>query len=311
MLGLAIGLAVGLSAAMTLAWVAQRLVGNAGWVDVVWSCATGLAGIAAALVPLGGPPGARQCLVAALAGAWALRLGLHLAQRVAHGPEDARYAGFRRDWGAAYQARMFVFLQIQAAAALLLALVILAAARNPRPGLDGADALAVVVMAAGIAGEAVADRQLHRFRADPQNRGRICETGLWRWSRHPNYFFEWLVWLAYPLLAIRLDGTWPWGWLTLAGPVFMYWLLVHVSGVPPLEAQMRRSRGAAFDAYAARTSVFFPWPPAPRPPAPRPPAPRQRVTRPRVTRPPAPRSPEPQPRVPPSRVPPSRAPEQR
>jgi steroid 5-alpha reductase family enzyme len=266
MIFLIIGLAVGLSAAMTLAWVVQRRVRNAGWVDVAWSFATGLAGIAAALVPVGGAPRARQWLVAALAAAWALRLGLHLAQRVAHGPEDARYAGFRRDWGAAYESRMFVFLQIQAAAALLLALVILAAARNPAPGLDGADGLAVLVMAVAVVGEGVADAQLRRFRADPAHHGGVCDTGLWAWSRHPNYFFEWLVWLAYPLLAIRPGEGYGWGYAALAGPVFMYWLLVHVSGVPPLEAQMRRSRGAAFDAYAARTSRFFPRPRLKAPP---------------------------------------------
>jgi steroid 5-alpha reductase family enzyme len=258
MILLMIGLAAGLSAAMALAWVVQWRVGNAGWVDVAWTAATGLAGVAAALVPVDGPPGPRQWLVAALAAIWALRLGLHLAQRVAQGPEDARYAGFRQEWGAAYQARMFVFLQIQAAAALLLALVMLAAARNPAPGLTVADDLGVLVMAVAIAGEGLADTQLRRFRADPAHRGQVCDVGLWAWSRHPNYFFEWLVWLAYPLLAI--SPGYLWGWFALAGPLFMYWLLVHVSGVPPLEAQMRKSRGAAWDRYAARTSVFFPWP---------------------------------------------------
>jgi steroid 5-alpha reductase family enzyme len=270
MAGLILSLAVFLAAAMTLAWGIQRRLGNAGWVDVVWSFATGLAGVGAALAPLSGAPffasvGARQWLVAALAAAWSLRLGLHLARRVARGPEDARYAGFRRDWGAGYEVRMFWFLQIQAAAALLLALVMLAAARRPAAGLDAGDLLAVLVLAVAVAGEGLADQQLHRFKADPANHGRICDRGLWAWSRHPNYFFEWLVWLAYPLIAIRPDSGYAWGWAALAGPVFMYWLLVHVSGVPPLEAQMRRSRGAAFDAYAARTSAFFPRPPRPAP----------------------------------------------
>ncbi|MCK7474656.1 MAG: DUF1295 domain-containing protein [Rhodopseudomonas palustris] len=87
----------------------------------------------------------------------------------------------------------------------------------------------------------------------------MCDRGLWRWSRHPNYFFEWFGWLAYPMIALSL--SYPWGWATLLAPLFMYWILVHVTGVPPLEQQMLSSRGERYRAYQARTSVFFPWPP--------------------------------------------------
>jgi len=104
---------------------------------------------------------------------------------------------------------------------------------------------------------------LSRFKADPANRGEVCDTGLWAWSRHPNYFFEWLGWCAWPIFALNLSGGWPWGWLALSGPAYIYWLLTRVSGVPLLEAHMRRSRPEAFAAYAARTSVFFPRPPRP------------------------------------------------
>ena len=89
----------------------------------------------------------------------------------------------------------------------------------------------------------------------------ICDVGLWGWSRHPNYFFEWFGWLAYPLLAIDLGGAYPWGFVALAGPVCMYWLLVHVSGIPPLEAHMLERRRDEFRAYQARTNAFFPAPP--------------------------------------------------
>jgi steroid 5-alpha reductase family enzyme len=101
---------------------------------------------------------------------------------------------------------------------------------------------------------------LRRFRADPTHHGQVCDTGLWRLSRHPNYFFEWLGWLAYPLLAIDPAGGYPWGWLALAGPALIYWLLVHVSGIPPLEAQMLRSRGERYRTYQARTRPFLPFP---------------------------------------------------
>ena len=262
MAALVIGVSCGLAVAMTIAWLVQKVTSNAGWVDMVWTFALGAAGVIYALIPLhAAPPTPRQLLVAMLVAAWSLRLGWHIAGRTAHGTEDARYAQFRRDWGAAFEPRMFWFLQIQAAAAALLAVSILLAARNPRP-LSSLDVAGLAVLVVAIVGETVADRQLRRFRADPANHGRVCDTGLWGWSRHPNYFFEWLGWVAYPLLAIDPRGDYPWGWLTLSAPAFMYWLLVYVSGMPPLEQQMLRSRGAAYRDYQARVSRFIPLPPA-------------------------------------------------
>lgn len=248
----------GLSLAMMLGWAVQWRLRNAGWVDVVWTFATGLAGVAYAAWPADEAVGWRQVLVGLAAATWALRLGLHLVQRTRQGEEDVRYAHFRKEWGAAYEPRMFGFLQIQAVAAAILAVAMLLAARNPRP-LGGLDLLAVLVIVAAIAGEGIADSQLRRFRADPGNKGKICDTGLWARSRHPNYFFEWLGWLAYPLFAIGFDGLYSIGWAAFVAPMFMYWLLVHVSGIPPLEQQMLRSRGEAYRNYQARTRPFLPF----------------------------------------------------
>ena len=165
------------------------------------------------------------------------------------------------DWGPhAAPRQMFWLLQKQALVSIPLALAMLLAAWNPL-AIRFQDILAVVILILGIAGEAIADFQLRRFRSVPANRDHVCDTGLWKWSRHPNYFFEWLGWLAYPLLAIDLSGVYPWGWLALAAPACMYWLLVHVSGIPPLEAHMLARRGEPFRAYQARTSPFFPRPP--------------------------------------------------
>ena len=255
MAALVIGVSLGLAVAMTIAWLVQRRSNNAGWVDAVWSFALGLAGVVYALFPLRGDlPATRQWLVAALAAVWSVRLGWHIASRTAHGTEDARYAQFRREWGAAFQRRMLWFLQIQADAAALLAVSILLAARNPRP-LSLLDCAALAVLLVAIAGEALADRQLRRFRAGPGNHGRVCDVGLWGWSRHPNYFFEWLVWVAYALLAIDPCGGYPRGWLALSAPAFMYWLLVYVSGVPPLEQWMVRSRGERYREYQYREKM--------------------------------------------------------
>ena len=191
-----------------------------------------------------------------------MRLGSHIAGRSLSGPEDARYARLREDWGPDFQRRLFVFLQLQAAAAAVLVLPILLAAHN-RDGLPGLqDALGAALLVAGVVGAGIADRQLAAFRADPATtREQVMDRGLWAWSRHPNYFFEWLGWCAWPVLAVNLGGERPWGWLALIGPAYIYWLLTRVSGIPPLEEHMRRSRPEAFARYAARTPVFFPRPP--------------------------------------------------
>ena len=248
-----------LSAMMAGAWLLAQRTGQSGWVDVVWSFGMGVAGILVALFPWDGAAAARQITVAALVALWSLRLGLHIAQRSLNGPEDARYAALRKEWGADFPRRLFWFLQVQAAAAALLTLSIMLAAHNPAAFPGGLDVLAILVMLLAIGGEAVADDQLRRFKANPANKGRICDRGLWGWSRHPNYFFEWLGWIAYPLFA--LSGLWAWGWLALSGPAFMYVLLVYVSGIPMTERLMLESRGEAFARYQARVSPFIPLPP--------------------------------------------------
>ena len=251
-----------LVAVMVAAWLVQRHTGQGGWADAFWSLGLGAAGAGVALFPIDGiAPSPRQWLTAVLIGLWGLRLGLHIAARAAHENEDARYARLRQDWGADFQTRMFGFLMLQAGAAAFLALSVLLAARNPTPGLTLQDCAASLIFVSALLGEGLADRQLAAFKADPANRGRVCDTGLWAWSRHPNYFFEWLGWCAWPVFAIALSGAWPWGWLAMTGPAYIYWLLTRVSGVPLLEAHMRRSRPEAFAAYAARTSAFFPRPP--------------------------------------------------
>jgi len=255
--------AAGLSIVMTLAWAYQRKVNNAGWVDVFWTFGLGLAGLAVSLAPIPGTDGLtdRQMLIAAMVAFWSIRLGTHLGVRVAHHDEDVRYNSFRKDWGAGFQRRIFWFLQIQAAAATLLVVSILLAVRNPAPGIRLIDWVGVAILIGAVAGEGVADAQLARFKSNPANKGGVCDIGLWSWSRHPNYFFEWAVWIAFAVMAVDLGGAYPWGLAAFAAPAFMYWLLVYVSGIPPLEMLMLKSRGKRYSDYQSSTSAFFPLPP--------------------------------------------------
>lgn len=263
---LCLSLACGLSFAMALAWLVQRLSGNSGWVDVIWSAATGLAGAVGALWPSAVADHGRQIAVAILIALWSARLAGHIALRARHGGDDPRYADMALKAGRNWPWQLFVFLQIQAACALVLALSVRLAAVAPGPFPGMGDMAGIALLLIAVTGEAMADAQLSRFARAHKGQHRICDIGLWRWSRHPNYFFEWLGWCAFAVMAIaplvQTDaGGRDLGWAALAAPLMMYLLLVYVSGIPPLEAHMLRSRGEAFKAYQARTSAFFPLPP--------------------------------------------------
>ena len=255
-------IAAGLMLVMVVVWAFTLWPGRSGWIDVIWSLATGVASALAALVvEHNGSLVPRQMLVSAVALIWGLRLGLHIAGRTKLGHDDPRYAQLREQWGRGFAIQSFFFLQIQAIAAMMLAAVVAIAAHNPAVGWRLLDVLGVMAILGGVGFEAMADRQLRQFRADPANAGQICDRGLWGLSRHPNYFGEWLVWAGFALIAIAPAGGYALGWLALAGPVLMYGLLVYGSGIPPLEAHMLRSRGAQFRAYQARVNAFWPWPP--------------------------------------------------
>jgi len=155
------------------------------------------------------------------------------------------------------QVKFFGLFVGQAILIALFSLPFYAVAQNTRDSLSLWCATGIAIWIVSIAGESIADAQLTAFRKDPRNRGKTCDVGLWRYSRHPNYFFEWLLWFTYVFLSV---GT-PWNvWLlSWIGPVLMFASLMWVSGVPFAEAQALRSRGDDYRAYQRRTSVFFPW----------------------------------------------------
>lgn len=248
-------IAWGLSGVLMAAlWAVQRRTGDAGVVDVGWSAGLGIAAVAQAL--LSGAPAERRVLVAVLAGTWSARLATYLYRdRVRGKEEDGRYRKLRAEWGPAAQRNMFLFFQAQALSIGILSLPYVLALTNPRGTLGPADAAGACILVLAVAGESVADRQLARFRADPANRGRTCRAGLWRFSRHPNYFFEWLQWWAWVPLA--------WGsplwWASLAAPAVMLYLILKVTGIPPTEARALETRGEDYRAYQRTTSAFVPW----------------------------------------------------
>jgi steroid 5-alpha reductase family enzyme len=246
---------------MLVLWVIQQRTRDAGLVDAGWAFGLGSAAMFAGIS--GSGESWHRWSIAVIAGLWGLRLAAYLlVDRVLAGHEDGRYAELRAQWGPRASARFFWFFQVQAASILILALPFVLAASNAVPGLGVLGWFAVGVWTLGFAGEAIADRQLARFRADPSNKGRTCRAGLWRYSRHPNYFFEWTMWVAYAMLAWPT----PLGWLGVLSPLIIYLLITRVTGIPPAEARSLRSRGEEYRDYQRTTSAFFPWFPRSRPP---------------------------------------------
>lgn len=233
-------------------WIISVRRKDASHVDVGWAAGLGFLGVVIALSSSGLP--ARRTLVGLMALAWSARLAFHLyLDRVKGKPEDGRYAALRASWGTHADRNFFFLFQAQAVLDMILASSFLAAARAVGP-LGLLDLIAASLWMASITAEAVADRQLAAFRADPANKGQVCRVGVWNWSRHPNYFFEWLVWLSYAAMA---PGT-PLAWIS---PALMLFFLLRVTGIPATEAQALKSRGDAYRRYQKEVPMFIPRPP--------------------------------------------------
>ncbi|KAF0096178.1 MAG: hypothetical protein E1N59_145 [Puniceicoccaceae bacterium 5H] len=250
----------------TLLWILQWRREDATAVDVGWPYSLALLVSFFALMADGSPD--RRLLWALMPGLWGLRLGTFiLTRRVLSGEgEDPRYRALRAYWGRHAHLHFFWFYQAQGLATLLLTAPILLLMQNPR-GLSVWDGAGAAIVLLAVLLERVADNQLHAWKENPRNKGITCRKGLWRYSRHPNYFFEWCHWLAYPIAGVALFGTslaawWP---LTCLGPAVMLAILLKGTGIPYAEQQSLEHRGEDYRRYQQETSPFVPW--FPRKPA--------------------------------------------
>ena len=243
------------TATMLSLWGAHRTLGNASLVDVGWAFTLGVLALLAAALGTGDPT--RRLIVALVGGVWSARLTIHLVHRIATEPEDPRYAEMRARWGGNLGAKFLALFVGQGILDVILAVPFFLAAIDPSPALHPMVWAGVALASISVIGEATADTQLRTFRSNPANRGQVCRVGLWSWSRHPNYFFEWLIWCAFALLAL---GS-PLGGLALFPPVLMLYFLTRVTGIKATEAHAVRSRGEAYRRYQREVSAFVPWPP--------------------------------------------------
>jgi len=244
------------AAVMLLAWATHLLLGKASVVDAFWG--PGFAVIA--WLSLAFSPGnpARETLIAAVVSLWALRLAFHVTRRNWGKPEDPRYADMRAKHPETFWIRSLptIFL-LQAVIMWLVALPVQLGMRGPAAaGLTWLDWLGLCIWCFGFFWEAVGDEQLYRFKSNPANKGRILDTGLWRYTRHPNYFGETVMWWAVFLMACSAPG----GWLSFPGPLLLTLLLLKVSGLSLTEKKMGQTH-SDLDEYKRRVSAFIPWPP--------------------------------------------------
>jgi steroid 5-alpha reductase family enzyme len=237
-------------------YLRQRRTRDATLVDAGWAFSLALLAVLYALLAPGGLE--HRVLIAVLGSIESLRIAVLVARRIGSG-EDTRYVELRRRWRerGREQASFAVFFQAQALVAAFLSLPFLLAAFNENDGLEPLEWIGAALWLVAAVGEAVADRQLAAFKAKPESKGKTMRDGLWRYSRHPNYFFQWLTWVAYALIALAA----PYGWLALSAPALMLYLIVFVTGIPPAEEQALRSRGDDYRRYQRETSAFVPLPP--------------------------------------------------
>lgn len=247
--------AVTIAVAMVTTWLVSVMIKNASIVDIVW----GLGFVAVSWVlawRIDGDSG-RQMLLAVMVGVWGLRLGGYLAKRnLGHG-EDFRYVLMRKRWGAKFPVvSLFTVFVLQGVLMWLVSLPVQFGSGDATPGVGPLAVIGILVWAVGLAFEAIGDAQLARFKRDPANKGQVMDKGLWRYTRHPNYFGDALLWWGIGIVGAETGS----GVIGLIGPVVMTVLLTRVSGVPMLEHSMAKRR-PGYTEYVARTSGFIPRPP--------------------------------------------------
>ncbi len=239
---------------MLATWIVAQRRRNAGIVDISWAGGFYLLTVVYAL--FAGGDSVRRLLIACMVALWSVRLATHLFFRLTSTKkEDARYTRLREKWGADAERKMFWFFILQGVMQAVLSIPFLVICSNRTTELKGVEGLGFLLWLGGLVGETLADWQLTRFKSNPDNRGRTCMEGLWRLSRHPNYFFELVVWVGYFVFGLAS----PWGWAMGFAPLMMWHFLTRVTGIPATEEEALRTKGEEYRRYQQTTNKFVPW----------------------------------------------------
>lgn len=237
---------------MTIIYVWARIIKNNGIVDIFW--AFNFLVIAVIIYFLAEGNEIRKMMVCGLAALWSLRLGIYLLIRVGGHikEEEGRYKALRQEWS---DTVFFFFFQGQAFSNVMLAIPYFLIALNPEPVISPIEYIGAGMWGLAIIGEGLSDYQLAHFRKNPLNKGKVCQDGLWNYSRHPNYFFQLMIWVSVFIMALPS----PYGYISIICPLSIGYLIFKVTGIPMTEEQAVRSRGQLYVEYQRTTSPFVPW----------------------------------------------------
>lgn len=241
--------------AMYWVWLWAIKIENFGIVDAAWS--GGFLLQAALFFHYSEGLTVRKILFLLMVGLWSFRLAYYLSRRIyAHHPqEDTRYMQLRKEYGVHYKKRFLYFFQMQAVSISILTLPFIFVFQNQSQNISYFEYIGLGAFLISWIGESIADAQMSRFKANPENKGKVCNVGLWKFSRHPNYFFESCIWFSFFIFMLGTSGLiW-----SIYSPLIILILLLKVTGVPPSEAQSLKTRGEAYKEYQRKTSVFVPW----------------------------------------------------
>lgn len=239
---------------MSIAWIIQYRNGNSGIVDIFWGLSFPIS--VSLYLFLSGNFNFRILVLVFMIAAWGLRLALYLFGRNWNKEEDPRYKQLKKEWGNSAQLKMFLFYQFQALISSFLSIPFILIILHQKETLSVLELLAIALWGVGFVGETMADAQMKAFKKNNLDKKQVCTSGLWAYSRHPNYFFEWLIWVAYFLFALSS----PFGWIAALSPLLMLHFLLNVTGIKYSEAHMRSSKGDAYRIYQETTSAFVPMP---------------------------------------------------
>lgn len=243
------------SVIMICIWLWAYSIKNAGVVDIFWAFNFSLIAVLLYFLADGLP--LRKMIMCSMIFIWSMRLGIYLLIRVGSHlkEEEGRYKKLREEWQPSPNLKFFFFFQAQALSNIYLAIPFFLACFNPNPEMNILEYIGAGIWAISILGEGIADAQLKMFKNNPANKGKVCNAGLWNYSRHPNYFFEFMIWVGYFCFCITAN----YGWLGFLSPATILFLLFKLTGIPMTEEQSIRSKGDAYREYQKTTSVFVPW----------------------------------------------------
>lgn len=244
-----------ISVYMLVVYLIGRTIRNFSIVDVAW--AFNFLFISAIILSLTGITTNRALIVYTLASLWSLRLGIHLSVRVLGHirEEEGRYRQLREEWAKNLNGKFLAFFLMQGFSNVFLAIPYFLMVLNTKAEMNALEYIGAGMWFISIAGEGISDYQLKAFKADPDNKGKVCDIGLWNYSRHPNYFFQLMIWISVFIMAVSS----PYGWISIVCPLSIGYLLFKVTGIPMTEEQSLKSRPVAYKKYQETTSMFVPW----------------------------------------------------